>query len=182
MSESNVTADREQAQRVVGAWFETHVDTIHRYAARRLGEHDAWDVVAETFRIALERFDAYDPQRGHERAWLYGIASNVIRRHTRTEARRLRTRARALATQSDTPIDPLIDTDHRLDAITDAEHIAIAVAALNSDDRDLLFLIAWERLSSTEVGEVLNIPAATVRSRLRRIRHQIALPKGDSGE
>ena len=41
---------------VVAAWFDVHVDAVHRYVARRVGAHTARDVVADTFRIALERF------------------------------------------------------------------------------------------------------------------------------
>lgn len=178
MSEPGTAADRsDAAATVVGGWFERHVQTIHRYAARRIGEHEAWDVVAETFRVALERFDDYDAHRSHERAWLYGIASNILRRHARTEARQLRARARAAAA-SGVPGDPLVDSDARLDAVGEAERVAAAVAELTHDDRELLVLVAWERLSSAEVAEAMGIPAGTVRTRLRRIRAQLRDPQG----
>jgi RNA polymerase sigma factor (sigma-70 family) len=178
MSESNTTAGPgAAAASVVAAWFEQHVQTIHRYAARRIGDEAAWDVVAETFRVALERFDDYDEARGHERAWLYGIASNIIRRHARTEARQLRARVR-VASVDVVPGDPLIESDARLDAVGAAERVAARVAELEPDDRELLVLVAWERLSSTEVAEVMGIPAGTVRTRLQRIRRQLRDPRG----
>ena len=177
MSESDTTARRDAAARVVSGWFEQHVGTIHRYAARRVGEHEAWDVVAETFRVALERFADYDEDRGVERAWLYGIASNILRRHARTEARQLRARAHAAAARGMLG-DPLLDSDARLDAVGEAERVAAAVEELTPDDRELLVLVVWERLSSTEVAEVLGIPAGTVRSRLRRIRAELRVHPG----
>jgi RNA polymerase sigma-70 factor (ECF subfamily) len=76
--------------------------------------------------------------------------------------------------------DPLLDTESRLDALNAAEQVAEAVEALDPDDRELLVLIAWERLSSAEVAEVLGIPAGTVRSRLQRIRNQLRLHQGGS--
>ncbi len=180
MTESDTAAGRDETARTaVGGWFEQHVQTIHRYAARRIGEHEAWDIVAETFRVALERFDDYDAGRGHERAWLYGIASNILHRHARTEARQLRASARA-ATANGVPGDPLVDSDSKLDAIGDAERVAAAVAALDPDDRELLVLVAWERLSSAEVAEAMGIPAGTVRSRLRRIRHELNASRGEA--
>ncbi|WP_242614593.1 hypothetical protein [Actinomadura roseirufa] len=39
----------------------------------------------------------YDTGRPHARAWLYGIASNLLRRHRRTEARAYRAVGRAPA-------------------------------------------------------------------------------------
>jgi RNA polymerase sigma-70 factor (ECF subfamily) len=172
MSESSQTAGDREAATVVAAWFERYVQVIHRYAARRVGTNHARDVAAETFRIALERFGDYDASRGHERAWLYGIASNILRRHARTEARQLRVRARASAAGG-VPGDPLVDSDSRLDAIGEVTRVAARVIDLDPDDRELLVLVAWERLSSAEVAEVLGIPAGTVRSRLRRIRSQL---------
>ena len=172
MSEPSQTGGGVEPATVVAGWFERYVQVIHRYAARRIGPHQAWDVVGETFRVALERFDDYDASRGHERAWLYGIASNILRRHARTEARQLRARARALAL-SGAPNDPVVDTDSRLDAIGEVERVAARVIDLEPDDRELLVLVAWERLSSADVAEVMGIPAGTVRSRLRRIRSQL---------
>lgn len=176
MTDSGTAADREtDAAREVARWFEQHVQTIHRYAARRIGEHEAWDVAADTFRIALERFDEFDAARGHERAWLYGIASNILRTHARTESRQLRSRARA-ASAAGIPGDPLVDVDARLDAADEASRVAAAVDALPPDDRELLLLIVWERLTSAEVAEIMRIPAGTVRTRLQRIRVQLRLP------
>lgn len=48
---------------------------------RRLGRDAAEDVVAETFLVAFDRRHRYDPARPDARPWLYGIATNLIRRH-----------------------------------------------------------------------------------------------------
>lgn len=153
----------------VAQWFDRHVDTIHRYVARRAGDEVAREVTAETFRVALEQVGRFDPVRGGERAWLYGIATNLLRRHWRAEQRRLRAHLRHAALQ---PVagDPLLGADARLDAEREIEQVMTAVAHLDPEDRDLLVLIVWEGCTSAEVAGALNIPAGTVRSRLKRIR------------
>jgi len=177
MPDADVSAAPRTGAAVVAGWFDEHVDTIHRYAARRVGEHAGWDVTAETFRIALERFGQFDGRRGGERAWLYGIASNILRRHWRSEERRLRARARDAGALV-MPGDPLLDVDARLDAQRDIERVVAAIDALADDDRELLILVAWERVTSAEAARALGIPAGTVRSRLNRIRTHLRHQQG----
>jgi DNA-directed RNA polymerase specialized sigma24 family protein len=69
--------------------FDTHAQALFAYAARRLDSALAEDIVAETFGLAIQGAGRFDPALGNERAWLFGIASNLIRRHWRTEQRRL---------------------------------------------------------------------------------------------
>lgn len=158
---------------VVAGWFDEHARSLGSYAARRVGPGLARDIVSDTFRVACERFGDYDAARGSERAWLFGIATNLIRHHWRSEERRLRIQARA-ASGSPSAVDPLLRVDDRLDASARYERVVDAVATLAPDDRDLLVLIAWEQMTSREVADVLGIPAGTIRSRLNRIRTQLA--------
>jgi len=171
------TTQSALAVSTVASWFDRHVDTIHRYVARRAGSDVARDVTADTFRIAIEQFERFDPRRGSERAWLYGIATNLLRRHQRAEQRRLRTELRSWAAEPSI-VDPLLAADGRLDAHRELERTLLAAAELSPDDRDLLVLVAWERCSSAEAAQALGIPAGTVRSRLRRIRQQLGTDPG----
>lgn len=179
MVESDTPKPNGDAGQAVAVWFDQHVDTIHRYVARRAGEDAALDVTAETFRVALEQFARFDRSRGDERAWLYGIATNLLRRHWRTEQRLLRTH---LKSGGDGGIagDPLVIVDARVDAERDVERVVRAIELLEPDDRDLLVLAAWEQLSSFEISHALDIPASTVRARLRRIRLQLRTDQGAS--
>ncbi|MFD0890049.1 RNA polymerase sigma factor, partial [Streptosporangium algeriense] len=72
------------------AIFDAHFAEIHRYAAQRLGDDVAEDIVAETFLTAFRKRSRYDPSRAGVRAWLYGIATNLIGRQRRVEVRALR--------------------------------------------------------------------------------------------
>lgn len=172
MHDAVVPAVRSDAD-TMSAWFDEHACALGAYAARRVGPSLARDVVAETFRIACEQFNHFDPGRGTERAWLFGIATNLIRRHWRTEERRLRIQAHASRIDS-TRGDPLLRVDERLDARAKYQRVVEAVTQLEPDDRDLLVLIAWEQMTSREAAAVLGIPAGTIRSRLNRIRNRLA--------
>lgn len=168
-ADSRPAADRGR----VADWFDEHAAGLAAYAARRVGADLARDIVADTFRVALEQYERFDPRHGEARAWLFGIATNLIRRHWRTEERCLRTQARALDGRG-TPLDPLLRTVEQLDAGRRYQQVVSAVALLPADDRDLLVLVAWEQMTSRQAAAVLGIPPGTVRSRLSRIRAELA--------
>jgi RNA polymerase sigma factor (sigma-70 family) len=179
MVESDAPGPDDVARDTVAGWFDRHVDTIHRYVARRAGDDVALDVTAETFRVALEQFERFDSSRGGERAWLYGIATNLLRRHWRAEYRRMRVQRR-VAGHAGVAGDPLLAVDGRVDAESDARRVLGAIELLDPEDRDLLVLVAWEHLSSVEIAHALGIPASTIRARLRRIRSVLQADQGAS--
>lgn len=159
---------RQRARRL----YVDHVDAVFAYAARRVGADLAADVTSDMFRIALEQQARFEAQRGSELGWLYGIATNLLRRHWRTEARRLRAIARH-AHGEEALIDPLLGVEDRITAADDATRLMNAVAALAPVDRDLLILATWQAASRQDIAESLGIPAGTVRSRLHRIRREL---------
>jgi RNA polymerase sigma factor (sigma-70 family) len=152
--------------------FDEHVDAVYGYVGRRLGREAAADVVGDVFEIALSQSDRYEAARGSERAWLFGIATNLIRRHWRTEQRRLQATNR-VAMRPAVSGDALLDLAERIDASTEAERVMAAVGDLALEDRDLLILVAWEDTPYKVCAEILGIPVGTVRSRLHRIRREL---------
>jgi RNA polymerase sigma factor (sigma-70 family) len=171
---STVNIDRAATTATVRALYDDHARDIHAYAARRVGSDLADDIVADTFRHAIESFESFDPDRGSERVWLFGIATNLLRRHWRTEQRRRSALHRM--TQSDMAGfdgDPLLTVPGRIDGASDAARVLVAVAELSVEDYELLVLVAWEQMSRIDVAEVLGIPPGTVRSRLHRIRRRL---------
>jgi RNA polymerase sigma factor (sigma-70 family) len=153
--------------------FDAHGQALYAYAARRLGSTLAEDIVADTFRSAIESAGRYDPAMGNERAWLFGITSNLIRRHWRTEQRRLA----ALIRSDGYPIG-YTDDYERVDTHQRTQRLVDRIGQLAPDDRDLLVLIAWEGFSNRDAAAVLGLPVGTVGSRLHRIR--AVLRQGES--
>ena len=89
-SDAAVIAASLEAPARFGDIFDRHATVLHRYLVRRLGPDEAEAMVGDTFRIAFERRHTYDIDRPVARPWLYGIATNLVAKHRRGEARRLR--------------------------------------------------------------------------------------------
>lgn len=155
---------------VFGRLFDDHAGSLHAYLARRVGDQAADDLVSETFLVALQQRHTYDPTRAGVRPWLYGIASNLLRRHVRQEVRGWRARARMAASDRVQAESPEVRTTERVTAQQQVRQLAGALAALEPGDRDVLLLTSWGHLSSTEVAQALGIPVGTVYSRLHRVR------------
>jgi RNA polymerase sigma-70 factor (ECF subfamily) len=165
---------------VFGRLFDQHASGLHRYLARRVGTTVADDLVSETFLAALRGRHGYDPARAGVRPWLYGIASNLLRRHVRDELRELRATARLVDSHVvETPEGRIAD---RLDARTRVAHLAGALARLSDGDREVLLLTSWAGLSPVEIAQALDIPAGTVRSRLHRVRRWLRANASEHGE
>jgi RNA polymerase sigma factor (sigma-70 family) len=146
--------------------FDRHYDGIHGFVARRLGAGLADDLAAETFLVAFDRRRRYDLAYADARPWLYGIASNLVARHRRTELRRYRALARAGAGV----VAEDGDVAGRLDAEALRGRLAAALAQTADRDREVLLLVAWAQLTPDEAARALGIPAGTARSRLHRAR------------
>jgi RNA polymerase sigma-70 factor, ECF subfamily len=150
--------------------FDRHFESVFRFLARRVGVVTARDLASETFARAFEGRRRYRLERDDARPWLFGIATNLLRRHRRNEVRQLRAYAR-------TGVDPVLvglgDADSGADAAAAGPALADALASLQADERDVLFLYAWADLSYVEIAEALGLPVGTVRSRLSRARAKV---------
>ena len=154
------------------AVFREHFASVYRFIARRVGTALAEDLAAEVFATAYRRRGAYQPELGSIRSWLYGIGTNVLRKHWRDEQQLLELDARlARGSLGLLPAAQFADAaDERVIAQTLAPRIAGALAALNRDQRDVLLLHAWADLSHEEIAAALGIAPGTARSRLSRAR------------
>jgi RNA polymerase sigma factor (sigma-70 family) len=151
--------------------FDRHADEIHRYAARRLGQQAAADVVSEVFLAAFRNRGRYQPSRTDARPWLYGIATKVISQQLRAEGRRAHLLA-AVAAAS--PAEPAADDiGDRITALRLHEVLAGVLGGLSPADRELVLLVAWAELSYEQAAQALQIPIGTVRSRLHRVRAKV---------
>ncbi|MFC5833390.1 RNA polymerase sigma factor [Nonomuraea insulae] len=151
--------------------FRRHASDITRYVTRRLGVDAADDVVAETFLTAFRQRELYDRSRPNARPWLYGIATNLIGRHVRTEVHQLRVLER---TGTDPVTAPFTDrSDDRISAEASRRSLAGALATLPKGHRDALLLVAWAGLTYPEVAQALDVRLGTVRSRINRAREKL---------
>lgn len=165
MSNTDVSTDNEVIERSAdepGAFallFDRHAPAIYRYAAQRLGEGSAEDVMSETFLVAFEKRAAYDLAIVDARPWLFGIATRLMHKHVRLEARAWKGMVADLAARL-------------------TRRLASALRGLPASDRDTLLLYAWGDLDYAGIARALDVPIGTVRSRLNRARRILRTAAG----
>lgn len=166
-----IARSRDEPERFA-VLFDRHAGAVHRYAARRLGPEAAEDLMAETFVTAFQRRHTYDLARADARPWLFGIATNLVGRQRRAEARRFKALARLPE-----PVEheePVADRAvARAGATGVRRELATALGGLSARHRDVVLLVAWAGLDYEEAAEALGVPVGTIRSRLHRARSRL---------
>lgn len=143
-----------------------HHAAVHRYVARRLGPADAEDIASEVFATAYASRAKYDLSHPDARPWLLGIATNLIRRHAKREAKALR----AFAASGVDPVAPEVPA---ADAALSAALVG-ALGTMRPEHRDVLFLSAVAELTHAEIALALGVPVGTVKAWLHRARESAA--------
>ncbi len=173
--DSELIAASAAAPPEFAAIFDRHFDAVHAYLQRRIGPDLAEELAAETFLVAFDGRARFDSDRGEARPWLLGIATNLMRRHWRREAREFRAYARSA---TDPVLDAFDGVEERLDASGERRRLVEGLAELSGPERDALLLAAWADLSYAEIATALEVPVGTVRSRLSRARARIGSALG----
>ncbi|MDF2991372.1 MAG: DNA-directed polymerase specialized sigma subunit, sigma24 [Microbacterium sp.] len=150
--------------------YDRHERVIHRYVSRRLGTSFAEDVTSETFLVAFARRASFTGGLD-ARPWLLGIATVLMQKHARLEARAWR--GMQAADIARVHVDDIESAEERMDADGLAPHLGTALAGLSRGDRDVLLLHTFGELDYAGIAEALGIPLGTVRSRLSRARRKI---------
>jgi RNA polymerase sigma factor (sigma-70 family) len=180
VSDAELLARSLEDPEAFGGIFDRHAETLLRYLVRRVGRPTAESLLGDVFRTALEARSRFEPERTSALPWLYGIASNLLLKHYRTEGRRLRATARLAgeARAAARAAGPAETAGARLVL----EQVAKAIEELPATERDVLLLFAWEDLGYQEIAQALDVPVGTVRSRLHRARQRLREPIGPSGK
>ncbi|MFI6817675.1 RNA polymerase sigma factor [Nonomuraea sp. NPDC050328] len=171
MTDAELVAGFRHDPELFTAVHDRYFRDIYLYVAGRLDTQVAEDITAETFLLAFDRRDRFDPDRGGLRPWLFGFATNLVARHRRKEARHYRALARLDA--------GAVVEGHENQVVTSVAaqrmqpHLAMALASLNRGERDVLLLLALGQLSYEEIAQALGISIGTVGSRLSRARTKI---------
>ena len=138
---------------------------VYNAAYRMLGNADeAADVTQATFLKALENIGSFD-KKYRFFSWIYRIALNESIDRLKTN-RRFETFDDTRAADGERPQDDL-------SRVQSAELIQRALMQLNEDLRSVLVLRYFSELSYAQIGEVLDLPGKTVKSRLFTARQQL---------
>ena len=157
--------------------FRDYHAPLVRYLTRRLGDRDwAEEVAQETFLRAL-RQDRLD----NERAWLFTVATNLVRDAARQDARRRRHLELLRAEQDAEP--RMVESP--ASAMERAEERAAARRALEQlaeRDREAL-LMREEGLDYHEIAAALGLAVGSVGTTLARARRRLVeIFEGANGE
>jgi RNA polymerase sigma factor (sigma-70 family) len=136
-------------------------DDVYAYLASLLGDRSlAEDLTALAFERAFRRRRLFNPRRGSERAWLFGIARNAA-------LDELRRRRRSTALVGDVPADAWVraeETEGVLRRVT----VRAALAGLTPRERELIALKFHAGLSNPEIARVLGVTETNAGTLLHR--------------
>jgi RNA polymerase sigma-70 factor (ECF subfamily) len=172
-TDAELLAQASREPELFGIVFDRHFATIHRYMERRVGCSAADELSGEVFLIAFEQRRRFRPVHESALPWLYGLATNLMLKRSRSAARQARAFGRLGVVSRNGHADELEGSDDRVTAAAARNRLLEALADLRPGDRDVVVLVAWEDLSYEEVAAVLDIPLGTVRSRLNRARRTL---------
>jgi len=145
-----------EAWRIV---FEREMPAIFSYAFSRTGKHgDAEDLAAQVFEQAWRAAPGLQDRGLPPRAWLFGIARNVVAEHRRGLFRR----PPALELSAFDGDEPGVDHS------TDQLELARAIAALPRADAEVVTLRFLHGLSVQETAEAMHTSADGVKARQSR--------------
>jgi RNA polymerase sigma-70 factor (ECF subfamily) len=156
------------ARELIACW-DAHAQQIHRYCFRRTGDAGlAEDLTSIVFLEAWRRRGDVTPSA----AWLYGVATNVLRNQRRS--RRRHDAALARLPRPEPEPDFAEALAERVSAEQEMRLILDRLEALPPLERDVLALCIWEGLSAQQASVALAVPEGTVRTRLHRARAHLA--------
>jgi RNA polymerase sigma factor (sigma-70 family) len=155
--------------------FERHAVGLHRYLARRVERSAVDDLLAEIFVVAFRTRRAYKGAYPDARPWLFGIATNVVHHHRRSEGRRLTMVRRVTqgAARDEGGSDVADDVVARHELADQFALVRTVLAQMEDKYLDVLTLSTGPQLSYDEISRALGIPVGTVRSRLSRAKTQL---------
>ena len=177
-SDDNLVTDDgrliEQARSDTAAFsrlYRRHYEAVFRYCVHRLFERQtAEDVTSAVFLKIVENFNSFKGNERQFRNWLYTIATNAVNNHLRKTARRSK-----LLKLAGEQINRA-NNDAGETTAESAKKSAVlkeAILQLKPRYQTIITLRFFENLKLTEIAEVLESRAGTVRSQLSRALKQL---------
>lgn len=150
-----------------GTLLDRHFAAVRRFFRTKVGD-DHEDLVQRTFTRCVEvqvRFRA----EGSFRSYLFAIAHNVLREHLRVRRRDAR-----VEPDSESVADLGLPGPSTFAAARREQQLLLqALRRLPINDQIVLELFYWESMTSAEISAVLDLPDATIRTRLRSARQRL---------
>ncbi len=174
MSESESASDAELLQRWrAGAThsgeqlFARYYDAVSRFFGNKV-TRDRADLVQATFSMCLEKVDGLKDAASF-RSFLFGIARFELLHYYRRKSRReVEFDADTVSVHDVDPAPTRVIAKHQEQRL-----LLEALRHIPLELQIVLELSYWEKLTSHEMADLLDIPEGTVKSRVRRARQQL---------
>lgn len=158
-------------RRAGGMLVDRHVPPISRFFANKVWRgDDVEDLVGRTFEACAKDLGKFRAE-GSFRAYLFGIAHNVLRRYLRD---RRHDDAAPIGDGDDARSDDGPSPSAVIGRCHEERVLLRALRRLPLDLQLVLELSYFEELSRTEIAKVLGIPDGTVASRFRKAQAELA--------
>jgi RNA polymerase sigma-70 factor (ECF subfamily) len=154
--------DRAAFDALVHAYMRQAFQLAYRVVGHR---EDAEDLVQEAFLAAYQYLDSYDASRPFG-PWLMRIVLNRGANLRRSRARR----ETEPETDAVSPAPSALDESERAEA---REQLTLAMARLSDRQRLIVTLFDVDGMTSTEIGEMLELSPGTVRWHLHEARRTL---------
>ncbi len=149
--------------------YEKHYETIYIYFYRRCANvDDCSDLTSKLFEKAMLNIHKFKPMGFAFKSWLFKMAQNVLidyfRDHAKTE--KLWTNDSGL----DEIVESIEETNENEENI---EKILEAIKELNQEERQLIIMKYFEKMSYEQLAEIEHSNVNAVRVKLHRIINKI---------
>jgi len=144
--------------------FERFYDALARFFRSKAGEH-APDLIQKTFLVLLETQGRMRDGTTFQ-AYLFGVARNILLEHYRGKRRdgdRFDVSERSVEDLGPTPTTLLAQAQ-------ETRLLLQAMRKIPIESQMILELYFWENMTARDIGDVLEIPEGTARTRIRRAK------------
>ena len=168
-----VRAAQDGDATALNALLTRHYDKVHALCRRITGDdHDALDATQDALIAIVRGLPRYDGRAAFS-TWAYRVTTNACLDELRRRRRRAQPMAPDDALDAAEPGAPAFDQSS-----VDRLDIDTALAQLSPDFRAAVVLRDQLGLDYAEIGDVLDLPPGTVRSRIARGRRMLAAALG----
>ncbi|MFD7659922.1 RNA polymerase sigma factor [Actinosynnema sp. NPDC059797] len=160
-----------------GVLFDRHAKAVYNHCFRLTASWAAAeDHLQNTFLVAWRKRDRLRLEHHSALPWLLAVATNVVRGHRRTAARRLRLFRRY-------PVEAAVPdhADHVAERVDDQRRMAVLLAAVEElprNEREALALCVWSGVSYADAAAVLGIAEVSVRARVSKAKARLTRKLG----
>jgi RNA polymerase sigma-70 factor (ECF subfamily) len=183
MAEHDETIDAlvERAARgdhvAFGGLYDAYAERLYRFVRFRVRDpFDAEDVVQRIFLKVIEALPRYEARGTPFAAWLFRLARNAVIDHVRAQR----------------PVEPLGPMSERVAALRDPEQVAlarlemdevaVALATLTTEQRDVIAYRFFAGLTPAEIGQIMGKREGSIRAlqfrALAALRAQLPADEG----